>query len=159
MAGGFHLHHRPRSEAVFTAVSQARNIRATYGIPGNKRLPWQLNPSGNWVKNEAAVLSILLHAESLAFCESAPVGHAACPTDIGTIYLPLEGIIDSATEKKRLDGEITKVEAEIEKVARKLASETFVQNAPAEVVAEHRQRQQDWINRLAGLQQARAALD
>ena len=149
----------PRSAAIFAAVSQARNIRATYGIPGNKRLPWQLTPAADWVKNEAPVLSILLHAESLTFCESAPQGHAACPTDIGTIHLPLEGIIDPATEKKRLDGEITKVEAEIEKVARKLASETFVQNAPAEVVTEHRQRQQDWINRLAELQRARAGLD
>ena len=149
----------PRSAAIFAAVSQARNIRATYGIPGNKRLPWQLTPAADWVKNEAPVLSILLHAESLTFCESAPQGHAACPTDIGTIHLPLEGIIDPATEKKRLDGEITKVEAEIEKVARKLASETFVQNAPAEVVADHRQRQQDWINRLAELQRARAGLD
>jgi valyl-tRNA synthetase len=148
----------PRSAAVFAAVSQARIIRATYGIPGNKRLPWQLTPAGDWVKNEAPVLSILLHAESLTFCEATPQGHAACPTEIGTIYLPLEGIIDPATEKKRLDGEITKVEAEIEKVARKLASETFVQNAPAEVVSEHRQRQQDWINRLAELHRARAGL-
>jgi valyl-tRNA synthetase len=149
----------PRSAAVFAAISQTRNIRATYGIPGNKRLPWQITPAGDWVKSEAPVLSILLHAESLSFCESAPQGHAACPTDIGTIYLPLEGIIDPATEKKRLDGEITKVESEIEKVARKLASETFVQNAPAEVVGEHRQRQQDWINRLAELQRARAGLE
>jgi valyl-tRNA synthetase len=49
-------------------------------------------------------------------------------------------------------------EAEIEKVARKLASETFVQNAPTEVVTEHRQRQHDWINRLAELQRARDGL-
>ena len=88
----------------------------------------------------------------------APGGHAACPTDLGTIYLPLEGIIDAATEAKRLDGEIRKVEAEIEKVAKKLASETFVQNAPAEVVADHRQRQQDWIAKLAELQKALTAL-
>jgi valyl-tRNA synthetase len=147
-----------RYNTFFPAVTAARNIRATYGIPGNKRLPWQITPAAEWLIHEAPVLSILLHAESLTFCESAPQGHAACPTDIGIIYLPLEGIIDPATEKKRLEGEITKVEAEIEKVARKLASETFVQNAPAEVVAEHRQRQQDWINRLAELQRACAGL-
>jgi valyl-tRNA synthetase len=148
----------PRAEAVFTAVSQARNIRATYGIPSNKRLPWQLAPAAVWVESELPVLAILLHAESLTLCSSAPQGHAACPTDIGTVYLPLEGIIDSATEKARLGGEITKVEAEIEKAARKLSSESFVQNAPPEVVAEHRQRQQDWIARLAELQRAAAAL-
>ncbi len=148
----------PRSEAVFTAVTAARNLRATYGIQGNRRLPWQLAPAADWVKDELPVLSILLHAESLVLCEKAPAGHAACPTDLGTIYLPLEGIIDPATEAKRLDGEIRKVEAEIEKVAKKLSSETFVQNAPAEVVADHRQRQQDWIAKLAELQKARTAL-
>ena len=148
----------PRSEAVFTAVTAARNLRATYGIQGNRRLPWQLAPAADWVKNELPVLSILLHAESITLCETAPQGHAACPTDLGTIYLPLEGIIDATTEAKRLDGEIRKVEAEIEKVAKKLSSETFVQNAPAEVVADHRQRQQDWIAKLAELQKARTAL-
>jgi valyl-tRNA synthetase len=148
----------PRSEAVFTAVSTSRNLRATYGIQSNRRLPWQLAPSADWVKDELPVLSNLLYAESITICEKAPVGHAACPTDIGTIYLPLEGIIDAATEAKRLDGEIQKVEAEIEKVAKKLSSETFVQNAPAEVVADHRQRQQDWIAKLAELQKARASL-
>ena len=148
----------PRSEAVFTAVTAARNLRATYGIQGNRRLPWQLAPAADWVKDELPVLSILLHAETITLCENAPAGHAACPTDLGTIYLPLEGIIDPATEAKRLDGEIRKVEAEIEKVAKKLSSETFVQNAPAEVVADHRQRQQDWIAKLAELQKARTAL-
>ena len=148
----------PRSEAVFTAVSTSRNLRATYGIQGNRRLPWQLAPAADWVKGELPVLTNLLYAESITICEKAPVGHAACPTDLGTIYLPLEGIIDAATEAKRLDGEIQKVEAEIEKVAKKLSSETFVQNAPAEVVADHRQRQQDWIAKLAELQKARVSL-
>jgi valyl-tRNA synthetase len=179
----------PRAEAVFTAVSAARNLRATYGIQGNRRLPWQLAPAADWVKNELPVLAILLHSESLtlvkpssdprtaqegpacqdrsesrnlidpALTSSALLAKsAACPTDIGTIHLPLEGIIDPATEAKRLDGEIRKVEAEIEKVARKLSSETFVQNAPAEVVADHRQRQQDWIAKLSELQKARSAL-
>ena len=148
----------PRSEEVFTAVSTSRNLRATYGIQGNRRLPWQLGPAADWVKDELPVLTNLLYAESITICEKAPVGHAACPTDLGTIYLPLEGIIDAATEAKRLDGEIQKVEAEIEKVAKKLSSETFVQNAPPEVVADHRQRQQDWLSKLAELQKARASL-
>ena len=149
----------PRAALIYETVSKTRNLRATYGIPGNKRLPWQINPSADWLAGEHAVLSILLHAESITFCESAPQGHAACPTDIGIIYLPLEGIIDAATEKKRLHGEILKVEAEIEKVARKLSSESFVQNAPADVVADHRQRQQDWITRLGELQQAHDGLE
>jgi valyl-tRNA synthetase len=148
----------PKARAIFDAASKARNLRATYNIPSNKRLPWRIEPVAEWVREEFPVLSILLHSESLEAVSSPPVGAAACPSDIGTIYLPLADVVDSSTERKRLDVEIGKVEAEIEKVARKLSSESFVNNAPQDVVEDHRQRQQDWIARLAELQRARAAL-
>jgi len=148
----------PRAAAVYEAVSHARNLRATYNLPSNKRFAWRMEPAAEWVPGEFPVLSVLLHAESLEAVTSAPKGAAACPTDIGTIYLPLEGVIDPAVESKRLEAEMRKVEAEIEKVARKLSSDTFVSNAPADVVAEHRQRQQDWVKRLAEIQRACAAL-
>jgi len=148
----------PRAEAVYSAISHARNLRATYNIPSNKRLAWQFTPSADWVMGEIPTLSLFLHAESLTPCEKAPAGSAACPTDIGILYLPLGGVVDPSAERQRLQTEIGKVEAEIEKVARKLSSESFVNNAPPAVVAEHRQRQQDWVTRLAELQSAVQAL-
>jgi len=148
----------PCADAVYSAVSQARNLRATYNIPSNKRLAWQLAPAAGWVDDVIPALSLFLHAESLALCENAPAGFAACPTDIGILYLPLEGVVDAVAERRRLQGEIAKVEAEIGKVAGKLSSETFVNNAPPAVVAEHRQRQQGWMSRLAELQTAVRAL-
>ncbi|MFA7345039.1 MAG: valine--tRNA ligase [Terrimicrobiaceae bacterium] len=153
-----HSAPEPRADAAYSAVSQARNLRATYNIPSNKRLAWLLAPAADWVPDVIPALSLFLHAESLALCETAPAGFAACPTDIGILYLPLEGVVDASSERRRLQGEIGKVEAEINKVAGKLSSETFVQNAPAAVVAEHRQRQQDWQARLAELQSALKAL-
>jgi len=147
-----------RAAAVFDAVSRARNLLSTYNIPSNKRLAWKIAPAADWVRGELPALSVLLHAASLEASESAPSGSAACPTDIGILYLPLEGVIDAAGERKRLESEMGKVEAEIAKVARKLTSDSFVNNAPADVVAEHRQRQTDWIARLAELQRARDTL-
>jgi valyl-tRNA synthetase len=148
----------PRADAVYAAVSRARNLRATYNVPSNKRLAWQLAPSEDWVRDVIPTLALFLHAESLAACDAPPSGYAACPTDIGILYLPLEGVVDASSERQRLQGEMGKVSAEIEKVARKLASETFVNNAPPAVVAEHRQRQQDWLARLAELESAANAL-
>jgi valyl-tRNA synthetase len=149
----------PRADAIFRSVAQARTLRATFNLPSNKRLRWLCQASADWVKAEPAALSVLLHAESLEFVDGRPEGAmAACPTEIGVFFLPLEGVVDPVTESKRLEGEMAKVRAEIEKVQRKLASETFVNNAPAEVVAEHRQRQVDWENRLQALQEARNAL-
>jgi len=145
----------PKAEAFYKAVAQARNLRATYNLPGNQRIPWLIQPSESWVAEELTVLKVLLNAQTLDAVTTRPEGTvAACPTDIGVIYLPLEGIIDPATERTRLGGEITKVEVEIKKVDAKLSSETFVNNAPADIVAEHRQRQIDWQNRLAALKEA-----
>ena len=148
----------PRAEAVYAAVSHARNLRSTYNVPANKRVAWQITPSADWVMEEIPTLALFLHSESLTPCTQAPAGSAACPTDIGIIYLPLEGLVDPSAERERLQSEISKVEAEIEKVARKLSSDSFVNNAPPAVVAEHRQRQKDWVARLAELQSARQAL-
>jgi len=148
----------PRAEAVHSAASQARNVRSTYNIPSNKRVAWQITPSDAWVLDVFPTLSLFLHAESLTICEAPPPGTAACPTGIGTLYLPLGGLVDASAETKRLESEVAKVESEIEKAARKLSSESFVNNAPPAVVAEHRQRQRDWIARLAELQAALKAL-
>jgi valyl-tRNA synthetase len=110
------------------------------------------------VRDVIPALSLFLHAESLALCDNAPAGSATCPTGIGILYLPLEGVVDAPAERQRLQGEISKVEAEIGKAAGKLSSETFVKNAPPAVVAEHRQRQQAWLTRLEELQGAIRAL-
>jgi valyl-tRNA synthetase len=74
------------------------------------------------------------------------------------IFLPLEGVVDAASERKRLEDEMMKVTAEIDKAARKLASESFVRNAPAEVVEDHRRRETTWKVRLEALRAARDAL-
>ncbi len=148
----------PSADIVHAAVSVARNLRSTYNLPSNRKLAWAIRPSAPWIKSELPVLKILLNAEPLEVCESAPPGAAVCVTPLGEIYLPLAGVIDAAAEKERLAAEIEKVRKEIQKVLAKLSSETFVQNAPAAVVEEHRQRQRDWEERLAALTAAREAL-
>lgn len=145
-------------EAFHAAVSQARNLRATYNLPSNRKLAWQINPTADWVRPELPVMANLLNAESLDAVASAPAGAAVCVTPIGEIYLPLAGIIDADAERKRLEAEIKKIEAEIKKVQGKLSSESFVQNAPSAVVDEHRERERNWQETLAAVRKAREAL-
>jgi len=145
--------------AIYEAASKARNVRATYNLPSNRRLPWLIRPSDPRVARELPVLATLLNAESLELIEgNAPAGSAACATDIGELFLPLAGIIDADAERKRLGGELDKVRSEIEKVSRKLETPTFVENAPAAVVEEHRSRLGSWRDRLATLEKSIEAL-
>ena len=53
---------------------------------------------------------------------------------------------------------MSKVQAEVDKVLRKLGTESFTRNAPPEVVSEHRKRLETWSARLEALRGARDAL-
>ena len=148
----------PRAEMVFRAVTLARTLRANYRLPSSRRLRWLVQTQDDWVKAEFAVVGALLNAESIEAVDVQPSGAAACPTEIGVIFLPLEGVVDPAMERKRLEGEMAKARTEMDKVAHKLASESFVQNAPQEVILDHRRRLETWSARLDALRGARDAL-
>jgi len=77
---------------------------------------------------------------------------------MGELYLPLEGLVDIAAEIARLTKEIEKIQSEIAKVEQKLANPSFVSKVPAEVLAEHRKRLEDWQAKLAHAQKALSAL-
>ena len=89
---------------------------------------------------------------------TAPREHRPRSRRSGELYLPLEGLIDLEAERQRLGKEIAKSEAELVTVRKKLANENFVANAPAAVVAEHRQRESDFAERLAQLERMRDSL-
>ena len=152
------LEAEPRAEKLSRAVVSARTLRATFNLASSKRLRWLLESSDEWVKSEIAVVSVLLNAESITLVDGRPAQAAACPTEVGILYLSLEGVVDPSTERRRLEGEMGKVQAEIDKVQRKLGSESFTLNAPPEVVSEHRQRLETWSARLEALRGARDAL-
>ena len=73
--------------------------------------------------------------------------------------MPLEGLIDIDAEKKRLNKELEKTQAELTKVNSKLANEKFVSRAPEAIIEENRERQQHWKDRTAELEQMIANLD
>ena len=82
----------------------------------------------------------------------APAGTPSLVTDLGTLFLPLEGLVDLDAERKRIATEITKVEAEITKVNAKLADPNFTEKVPPAVLEEHRERQAKWTEKLDSLQ-------
>lgn len=56
------------------------------------------------------------------------------------VMLPLAGLIDVEAERKRIEGQIEKVDQEIAHVERKLANPRFVENAKPEVVEADRKK-------------------
>ena len=138
-----------RAAAVYQAANRARNLKAEYNLQSNKKVRFIVEPAGDWVDEAAGVFALLANsagAEINSAYEPAK-GEPSALTDIGKLFMPLEGLIDVAAEKKRLGGELEKVELEITKCEKKLSNEKFVANAKPEVVQTERDRLADWTNR------------
>ncbi|HJW45948.1 MAG TPA: valine--tRNA ligase, partial [Lysobacter sp.] len=88
-------------------------------------------------------LTKLERIECIADANAAPPSAAAVVGEL-KLLVPLEGLVDLSAERTRLDKELKRVEGEIAKCKNKLASETFVQNAPPAVVEQERKRLVDW---------------
>jgi valyl-tRNA synthetase len=145
------------ADIVYRATSQARNLRAEYRIPSNKKVRMILRPV---VEGDFKVFANLAGADPLQVDPTyeAPRGMPVVLTPLGQVFLPLEGLVDLQSEKERLTKEIAKLETELETVRKKLANANFVDRAPAKVVEEHRQRERDFNRRLGELRERAAGL-
>jgi valyl-tRNA synthetase len=143
------------------AVIQLRSIRSQMGIAPTKAVPLLLEGEADdpeQIKRHEASLKFLARLESIEWVQGeAPVAASAIHGKL-KLLIPLAGLIDLDAEKSRLDKEIKRIESEIGKCNGKLASETFVANAPAAVVAQERARLADWSAQLAALTEQRQKL-
>ncbi|MFC5456148.1 valine--tRNA ligase [Prosthecobacter fluviatilis] len=142
----------------YEAVNLGRGLKSTFNI--NKRVRFVLKPNTELPAHEIEVLRILLNAEPLdvdaAFAPTQ--GTPSALTPLGTLFLPLDGLIDVEAERARIGKEVAKAESELEKVTAKLADEKFTSKVPQKVLDEHQQRKTDWQEKLAKLKEMMAAL-
>lgn len=142
---------------VYESARTARNLRADYQIASNAKITFILKPkSGNWedLTGRLVFQKLVNAAEVRVEPDFQPTGvMPRVLTELGELYMPIEGLVDPAAERARLQKEIAKVEKEIEKTEAKLGSASFVSGAPAAVVEEHRQRQEAWKTKLERLRE------
>jgi valyl-tRNA synthetase len=105
-----------------------------------------------------AQLRFLLKLESIEWLAGEAPAAAAAVVGSLRVLIPLAGLIDLDAEKARLAKEISRIEVEIRKCEGKLGNANFVANAPAEVVAQERQRITDWNTTLGALREQTAKL-
>jgi valyl-tRNA synthetase len=145
-------------------VTSLRGVRSGLGVAPGRAVP--LLACGGSERDRALVqryatqLSFLLRLESIRWLDAADDAPASATAIHGELKLlvPLQGLVDLGAERARLDKEIRRVEAEIAKCNGKLASETFVSNAPPAVVEQERKRLVEWNTQLDGLKAQRAKL-
>ncbi len=67
------------------------------------------------------------------------------------IFLPLKGIIDISIEKNRLEKEITRIQNLLRATTEKLQNKSFVDRAPAEIIAKENEKEQNFRHSLEKL--------
>ncbi|MGV1821132.1 valine--tRNA ligase [Agrobacterium tumefaciens] len=102
----------------------------------------------------AAAIRRLARADEIRGADVAPKGSAQIIIGEATVCLPLGNLVDLAAEKARLEKAIGKVDAEMERIDKKLSNEKFVANADPEVVAAERDRKAELEVQLTSLRTA-----
>jgi valyl-tRNA synthetase len=157
----------PEAEAeldwLIRLVTAVRAARSELGVPAAARLSLLARDAG-----PETLARLEHHGEAirrLARCSSIETSTGAAPSgaiqvvvDEATYALPLTGVIDLEQERRRLDRELAKAAAELERFDQKLANPQFLDRAPAAVVEEQRARRAEAEQTRQKLAAARARI-
>ncbi|MEO1552920.1 MAG: valine--tRNA ligase, partial [Pseudomonadota bacterium] len=140
---------------VLKTISQIRSVRSDVNVPAGAKVPVSLvganDETGRRVAAHRDVIMRMARLDKLDMADAAPAGSVKTVVDEATVVLEIADLIDAGEEVARLDKQLGKLGGEITGLEKRLGNEAFVAKAPAEVVAEQRER-------LAELQGARDKL-
>jgi valyl-tRNA synthetase len=149
-----------QAAAIYETAGRLRNLKAEYNLGSRKDVRFVMKGAVAWLSNELNVLALLAGSTEILVDDSyeAPKGTPAAVTPVGEAYMPMEGLIDVEAERVRISREIEKMRIEVTKSEGKLGTASFVDRAPPEVVAQEKERLEDWKTKLAQLGEMLEAL-
>ena len=156
-----------REMALFQAITRAvRGLRSQMKLNPGERVPLAValgEPSDEAIAATIAgfvpYLQALARLTEVRTLARLPEDALAPVAAVETLQLMLDVPIDAAKERERLAKEIARLEAEIARAKKKLENPSFVERAPAEVVAQERERIERFSATLAQLEPQLARIE
>lgn len=133
-----------RMEQVMEVISAIRTIRGEMEVPPSREITVILSTSSHQAENLArlfeAKIKSMARVGDLVIGRNLPQPEDASVQPAGKfqVFVPLKGLVDVAEEEKRLLKEIGKLDKEIEQFSKKLETPSFVDRAPADIVAKEK---------------------
>jgi valyl-tRNA synthetase len=128
---------------VIRLISEVRSVRAEMNVNAGAKIPCMLVGASQETRRRAnaweAEIMRLARLSSLTFEDQVPQSSAQMVLDEATIALPLEGMIDFAAERARLNKETEKINKDMAGIDARLNNPAFVAKAPQEVLDESRE--------------------
>ncbi|MFN7003552.1 MAG: valine--tRNA ligase [Roseinatronobacter sp.] len=147
---------------VIGLIEDIRSARAQLRVPVGLKLNMvQLDLDDQGRAALGRNMALVMRLARIAALEEAaelPKGSVTVTVEGGTFGLPLEGVIDIAAERDRLEKTCAKAEKELGGIAGRLSNAKFIESAPEEVVSEARERAEALREEIGRLQAAIAQL-
>jgi valyl-tRNA synthetase len=132
-------------------VRSGRALKADYSIAPSKKVDFVVKPSdpdvAGMLEQDQVTLCNLLRAETVQLDGDYEPDKAtpSALSKLGTVYMPIKGIIDPATEIERLKDQLAQVEKNLGRVNGKLQNMDFVKKAPKQVVAQQEEKKVELV--------------
>ena len=142
-----------------------RQIRGEMDISPGKALPVLLVDSSDndrlFAERNALLLRRVGRVESVRALDATEEPPASATALLGNMRLlvPLAGIIDKDAEKARINKQRERIATDLARSKGKLGNEKFVNNAPADVVTQEKQRVAEFERQLSQLDEQLERLD
>ena len=132
-------------EALHELIGGIRRLRKEYGVGEGHRVEVVLSsvPTGfaSALAAGREALMRLARVETVTLNgQPRGVGAHAVLQNGTEVFLPLEGVLDLDRERGRLQGEVTRLDGQMQGARRKLANRNFLERAPERVVAREREK-------------------
>ena len=146
------------------AVIAVRNIRAEMNIAPSKPLQLLIRKASPAVHriigDNVTFIESLARLSEIVLLDEGEAGPLSVTklVDGAELLIPMAGLINKEDELARLEKEIARIDGEIARIDNKLSNASFVDKAPAAVVAKEKEKQQGYIADKAKLQEQYAAI-
>lgn len=140
-------------ELLMDMIRSVRNIRAEMNVPPSRPVTVIVKPANDdteaLIRRGEAYIRRFCNPESLTIDQTAATPDKSV-TAVATgaeMFLPLAGLIDIDAEIARLEKEWKHLDAEVERVEKKLSNQGFMAKAPADVVEAERAKGLDYADK------------
>ncbi|RDC66503.1 valine--tRNA ligase [Adhaeribacter pallidiroseus] len=140
-------------------VAGIRNVRNSKNIPNTKALELSVKTADASLINAfQPIIQKLANISEISFVETGLDNAISFVQGASEFFIPMEGNVDVAVERERLQKELEYTKGFLTSVDKKLSNERFVSGAPEAVLEKERQKKADAEAKIQALEQSLAAL-
>jgi len=150
---------RANMDMLIELIKKVRNIRQEVNRPISKPVDMMIQANTDTEKevflDNQSFIDRFCNVDDLTIATEVSVPDEVMTAVItgAEVYLPLQGLVDIDEEIERLEKELEKWEAEINRAQGKLANDQFVDNAPDEIVQEERDKEAEYKSRYQSVEE------